>query len=386
MIQRKQLRAAVADALARGRIVALIGPRQSGKTTLARTFVDPSAAHYFDLEDPRSAQRLAEPVLALERLTGLVVIDEVQRMPDLFPILRVLADRDPLPAKFLVLGSAAMDWMRQSSESLAGRIEVIEMSGFTRAEVGDGHDIDHWSRGGMPRSFLAATDADSLIWRNQFMNAVIERDLPILGINASAPVLQRFWRMLAHYHAQTLNVSELATALQISQRHVRLYLDALEGVHMVRRLQPWHENMGKRQVKSPKIYIRDSGLYHALMDIETPERLFSHPKVGASWEGYALETLISAFSLRQVYFWGSTGGAELDLFSPLGNRRIGFEIKHVDAPKLTRSIQIALADLKLDHLFVVYPGPHRYPIAERVEAIPLAQLTSADFRLDLDIV
>jgi predicted AAA+ superfamily ATPase len=378
MIQRHRLKQKIAVALGRSRVVALIGPRQCGKTTLAREFVPANSINYFDLEDPRGADRLNEPMLALEDLSGLVVIDEVQRKPELFPVLRVLADRAPLPAHFLVLGSATLNWLRQSSESLAGRIEVIEMGGFSLEEIGAAALSAHWLRGGLPPSFLAATDADSLIWRTQFMSAIVERDLPMLGVGAPAALLRRFWNMLAHYHAQTWNASEISAALQISPKAARNYLDALEGAHMARQLQPWFENLGKRQVKSPKVYIRDSGLYHALMNIGTPYELLNHPKSGASWEGYALEEAIRALSLQQVYYWGTSGGAELDLFALHDGKRIGIEFKRVDAPRLTPSMRSALGDLKLDQLLVVYPGPLRYPIAERVEAVPLTALASPD--------
>lgn len=379
MIARDVLRMQIASALGRSRIVALIGPRQCGKTTLARLFVPANSINYFDLEDPRTQARLSEPMSALEMLSGLVVIDEVQRKPDLFPALRVLVDRTPLPARFLVLGSATMDWLQQSSESLAGRLEVIEMGGFSLNEVGSGALSTLWLRGGLPPSFLAASDVDSMVWRNQFVGAVVERDLPMLGVGAPAALLRRFWNMLAHYHGQTWNATELSTALQIGQKTTRRYLDALEGVHMVRQLQPWFENLTKRQLKSPKIYIRDSGLYHALMAIGTEFELLNHPKSGASWEGYAMEEVIRALSLHQVYYWGTSGGAELDLFAFHEGNRIGVEFKRVDAPRLTPSMRSALSDLKLDKLLVIYPGSLRYPVTERVEAVPLTLLASPDF-------
>ena len=381
MIKRQRLKQRISTALGRSRVVALIGPRQCGKTTLAREFVPSNSINYFDLEDPRGEDRLQQPMSALENLHGLVVIDEVQRKPNLFAILRVLADRTPLPARFLVLGSATLKWLQQSSESLAGRIEVIDMSGFSLQEVGATSLAMHWLRGGMPPSFLAANDADSIVWRNQFMNAVVERDLPMLGIGAPAALLRRYWRMLAHYHAQTWNASEISTSLQISQKATRQYLDVLEGVHMLRQLQPWFENIGKRQLKSPKIYIRDSGLFHALMNINNEFDLFNHPKSGASWEGYAIEEVIRSLSLSEVYFWGTNGGAELDLFTIHNGQRLGIELKQVDAPRLTPSMRSALTDLKLDKLLVIYPGPLRYPIAERVEAVPLSMLASTDFSL-----
>jgi hypothetical protein len=374
VIERKRLKAQIDTALRRSRVVALIGPRQCGKTTLAREYVASNSINYFDLESPRSAARLEEPLSALENLTGLVVIDEVQRQPDLFPILRVLADRDPLPAHFLVLGSATLNWLQQSSESLAGRIEVIEMGGFSLEEVGAAAQTVHWLRGGLPLSFLAQSDDDSFVWRESFMQAVVERDLPILGVGTPAPTLRRFWGMLAHYHAQIWNASAVATAMQISQPTARRYLDVLEGVHMIRQLQPWHENLSKRQIKSPKIYVRDSGIAHALLNIRTRYDLEHHPVVGASWEGYALEEVIRALRLRDVYFWATSNGAELDLFALKDGKRLGFEFKRVDAPRMTPSMRTALADLKLDSLQVIYPGDLRYTMGERVEAVPLRNL------------
>ena len=374
MLERKRLSRQIETALQRSRIVALIGPRQCGKTTLARQFVPANDINYFDLENPRSANRMEEPLLALENLTGLVVIDEVQRQPNLFPILRVLADRDPLPARFLVLGSATLQWLQQSSESLAGRIEVIEMSGFSLEEVGETAQMTHWVRGGLPLSFLGQSDVDSFAWRESFMQAVVERDLFILGVGTPAPTLRRFWNMLAHYHAQIWNANAIATAMQISQPTARRYLDVLEGVHMIRQLQPWHENLSKRQVKSPKIYVRDSGIAHALLNIRNDYDLVHHPLVGVSWEGYALEEVIRAFGLRDVYFWATNGGAELDLFALKDGKRLGFEFKRADAPRITPSMRIALADLKLDSLRVIYPGNQRYPLGEQVEAVPLTAL------------
>ncbi len=367
-------------ALARSRVAALIGPRQCGKTTLARTFVGPDSLNYFDLEDPVSLARLDEPMLALRDLTGLVVIDEIQRRPDLFPTLRVLTDRQPLPARFLILGSASPDLMRQSAESLAGRIEVMPMAGFGLAEVGPGNINTHWLRGGFPLAYLAANDEDSFSWRKNFVLTVLERDLPTLGIRIPAPTLLRFWTMLAHYHGQVWNGAELARSLSLSQPTVRRYLDLLEGVFMVRQLQPFLANPKKRQVKAPKIYLRDSGVLHQLLGIHTALDLESHPKVGASWEGYAVEEIIRAVQPDEAYFWGSHNGAELDLVLIKDGQRLGVECKRTAAPRMTPSMRIALEDLELARLWAVYPGDRAYPLADRIEAVPLAAIVQRDFR------
>jgi predicted AAA+ superfamily ATPase len=374
MIPRNSTHTAIVTALERSRVVALLGPRQCGKTTLARQFVPADATAYFDLEDPLSLARLDEPMTALRDLTGLVVIDEVQRRPELFPILRVLADRTPLPARFLILGSAAPDFLRQSSESLAGRMETVPLSGFSIADVGmSAHEV-HWLRGGFPLSFLATSDSNSVAWRKSFIQTLLERDIPSFGFGTPAPTLFRFWTMLAHYHGQVWNAAEPARSLGIGETSVRRYLDLLEGVYMVRQLQPWHENLKKRQVKSPKVYIRDSGLLHQLLGIRTLPELLSHPKCGASWEGYVIEEIISSVQPDEIYFWATHAGAELDLLLFKDGRRFGVEIKRADAPRLTPSMRAALEDLRLDRLLVVYPGDRRYALAEKVEVVPLLEL------------
>jgi hypothetical protein len=374
MVPRNSTHTAIVTALERSRIVALLGPRQCGKTTLARQFVPPDSTDYFDLEDPLSLARLDEPMTALRDLTGLVVIDEVQRRPELFPVLRVLADRTPLPARFLILGSAAPDLLRQSSESLAGRMETVPLSGFSIADVGmSAHEV-HWFRGGFPLSFLATSDSNSVAWRKSFIQTLLERDIPSLGLGTPAPTLFRFWTMLAHYHGQVWNAAEPARSLGIGETSVRRYLDLLEGVYMVRQLRPWHENLKKRQVKSPKVYIRDSGLLHQLLGIRTLPELLSHPKCGASWEGYVIEEIITRVQPDEVYFWATHAGAELDLLLFKDGRRFGVEIKRADAPRLTPSMRTALGDLRLDRLVVVYPGERRYALAERVEVVPLQVL------------
>jgi len=374
MILRNNTHNNITTALERSRIVAILGPRQCGKTTLARQFVPPDSTAYFDLEDPLSLARLDEPMTALRDLSGLVVIDEVQRRPELFPILRVLADRTPLPARFLILGSAAPDLLRQSSESLAGRMETVPLSGFTINDVGMSAHQVHWLRGGFPLSFLATSDSNSVAWRKSFIQTLLERDIPSFGLGTPAPTLFRFWTMLAHYHGQVWNAAEPARSLGIGETSVRRYLDLLEGVYMVRQLRPWHENLKKRQVKSPKVYIRDSGLLHQLLGIRTLPELLSHPKCGASWEGYVIEEIISSVQPDEVYFWATHAGAELDLLLFKDGRRFGVEIKRADAPRLTPSMRTALEDLRLDRLVVIYPGERRYALAEQVEVVPLMDL------------
>ncbi|MEI6071765.1 MAG: ATP-binding protein [Verrucomicrobiae bacterium] len=377
VIARKIEAGLIRSALKRSRVVALLGPRQCGKTTLARQFVPAGSLNYFDLEDPGSLARLTEPELALRPLKGLVVIDEIQRRPDLFPLLRVLADRRPLSARFLILGSAAPDLLRQSSETLSGRMETIPLEGFRLADLGASAPARHWLRGGFPLSYTARTEADSLAWRRQFLATFLERDMPQLGVTIPAIALRRFWIMLAHYHGQIWNAAELARALAVNESTVRRYLDLMTGVFMIRQLPPWFENLGKRQVKAPKIYVRDSGLLHALLGIATQRDLEHHPKVGASWEGYAVEEILKAQRPDEAYFWGTHNGAEIDLVLFRRRRRIGIECKRADAPTLTPSMRIALEDLKLDELLVVYPGDKRYSLAKNVQAVPLAELLNA---------
>ena len=375
MIYRKDLHERIKEALDRSRIVVLLGPRQCGKTTLAREFLNPDSANYFDLEDPVSLMRLEEPMTALRELEGLVVIDEIQRRAELFPILRVLADRKPLPARFLILGSASPDLLRQSSESLAGRVEVITMGGFDLVEVGSESSAKLWLRGGFPDSFTAPNESDSFSWRKNFIQTFLERDLPQAGISIAPTALFRFWSMLAHYHGQVWNAAEPAKSLGVSQPTVRRYLDLLTGFFMVRQLAPWHANLKKRQVKSPKIYFRDSGLLHQILGIRSEKDLLGSPKCGASWEGYVIEEVIQACQPDESYFWGTHNGAEIDLIMVKDGRLIGMECKRVDAPKLTPSMQIAMSDLKLDRIAVIYPGLKRYPLADKIEAVPLQELS-----------
>ncbi|MFN8439796.1 MAG: ATP-binding protein [Caldilineaceae bacterium] len=380
MIQRFDLTAQIQQALERSRVVVLLGPRQCGKTTLARTFVLPNTLNYFDLEDPVSLARLNEPMLALRDLQGLVVIDEVQRRPDLFPVLRVLVDRDPLPARFLILGSASPTLLRQSSESLAGRAETITMGGFTLSEVGSAHQARHWLRGGFPLSYLADNDENSLTWRKNFVQTFVERDLPQLGITIPSQAILRFWMLLGHYHGQVWNNAEAARALGVSEPTSRNYLDILTSSFMVNQLQPWFANISKRQVKSPKIYINDSGLLHYLLGIRNELELLTHNKIGASWEGYALCETLQTIRPDAAYFWATHAGAELDLLLLKNGRKLGVEFKRSDAPSFTPSMRTALADLQLDQLIVVYPGTLSYPLAESVTVVPLSALSS--FRLN----
>lgn len=375
MLDRFKNKECLSEALHRSRIVALIGPRQCGKTTLAQEFLSPDHLNYFDLEDPTSLARLDEPKIALEPLKGLVVIDEIQRRPQLFPLLRVLADRKPNPAKFLILGSSTPDLLRQSSESLAGRMETLELTGFRLAEVGENHCAQHWLRGGFPLSFLANSEKNSLAWRKNFIATFLERDLPSFGVGVSSVTMHRFWTMLAHYHGQIWNASEMAGSMNVAAVTTKRYLDILTSTFMMRQLQPWHENLGKRQVKAPKVYFRDSGIFHSLIGIRNESDLFTHPKLGASWEGYAIEETIRSLDPDQAYFWATHAGAELDLLLFKNGKRIGVECKRKDAPKLTPSMKTAIQDLKLDELRVIYPGTKSYPLAENITVTPLASLS-----------
>lgn len=374
MIRREIDARLVRSALKRSRVVALLGPRQSGKTTLARQFVRPDSVNYFDLEDPSGLARLSEPDTALRPLKGLVVIDEIQRRPELFPLLRVLADRRPLPARFLILGSASPALLKQSSETLAGRLETIPLEGFRLADLGAPGQGRHWLRGGFPLAFTARTEVASFAWRRQFLQTFLERELPQLGVQIPAVTLRRFWNMVAHYHGQIWNAAELARALAVNESTVRRYLDLMTGVFMLRQLPPWFENLGKRQVKAPKVYVRDSGLLHSLLGIGSARELELHPKVGASWEGYAVEEILKALRPDEAYYWATHNGAEIDLVLFKKGRRFGIECKRADAPTLTPSMRIALADLKLDQLIVAYPGKRRYWLAKKVEVVPLARL------------
>ena len=371
-------------ALARSPVTALLGPRQCGKTTLARHIADSHSAGqatFFDLESAPDERRLENPELALGRLRGLVVLDEIQRLPHLFNVLRVLADRPAAPAKFLILGSASPVLVRGVSESLAGRVEFVELGGFDVAEAGQSNWLELWRRGGSPRSFLAASDDDSNAWRSDFVRTFLERDIPQLGISTPAAAMRRFWTMLAHWHGQTWNAAELGRAMSATDKTVRRYLDLLTGTFMVRQLQPWFENVAKRQVKAPKVYLRDSGLLHTLLDIPDEAALFAHPRVGASWEGFVVEQVLRVLRVRDAWFWGAHSGGKVDLLVRHAGRRIGFEAKFNEAPKLSRSMHQVVDLLALDHLFVLCPTRAEYPLAERVTVLPAREIAALPERL-----
>ena len=372
MLSRPGLSESLRVALRRSPVVALLGPRQCGKTTLALAQAEGQRATVLDLEDPNTLGALDNPRTVLGPLEGLVVIDEIQRRPELFPVLRVLADRKGNKAKFLILGSASPELLRQSSESLAGRIAFVEMGGFDLSEVGVPELERLWLRGGFPRSFLADDDASSYAWREDFVRTFLERDLPQMGLSLPPLLLRRFWTMAAHYHGQTWNSSEVAGALGVNDTTARRYLDILAGAYMLRLLPPWFENLGKRQRKAPKVYFRDSGLLHALLGLGAREAVLSHPKAGASWEGFALEQVLRLVPTRDAYYWAVHGGAELDLMTIHRAKRMGFEFKLSDAPKLTRSMEQSRDDLGLDRLWVIFPGERAYDLGSRIRALPLA--------------
>ena len=356
----------------------LVGPRQSGKTTLARLLVSEDSPNYFDLEDPASLVRLDEPLTALGTLKGLIVIDEVQRRPDLFPILRVLVDRSQSTARFLILGSASGDLLRQTSESLAGRMEQLAIGGFTLNEVGADAEQALWVRGGFPRSYLAASESDSLSWRRSFTQTLVERDLPTWGVRIPASALQRFWMLLAHYHGQIWNAAEPARTLSQSESTIRRYLDVLTDAFMIRQLQAYHVNVKKRQVKAPKIFVRDSGLFHQLLGIESLDALLLHPKLGASWEGFVIEQILMTQPHDQAYYWATHQGAEIDLVIQKGDKIYGIECKRKDAPKMTPSIRVAQQDLGLSKVIVVYPGQKRYRLSDTTEVIPVSAIAAGE--------
>ncbi len=381
MIQREQHLQQITQALGQFPVVAMLGARQVGKTTLARQLAAQwdGPTHHFDLEDPDDQARLSDPAFVLRPLTGLVVLDEIQTQPRLFPLLRVLADRPDAPARFLILGSAAPELLRNTSESLAGRVTFYEQGGLSLNELADDQMDDLWLRGGFPRSFLAADLATSRAWREAFIRTYLERDLPQLGINLPALTLRRFWTMLGHYHAQTWNGSELARALGVSDKTVSRYLDILEGTFMTWRLRPWHSNLGKREVKAPKVYLSDTGLLHSLLGIAGQQDLLAHPKCGASWEGFALREIIrhTGAGRDEVYFWALHSGAELDLLILHNTKRLGFEVKLTRSPTVTPSMRAAQAALQLDHLYVVCHGNAAdapWPLTDGISALPLPAL------------
>lgn len=375
MIKRDAVEADVRRALRRFPVILITGPRQCGKTTLARRLERAEGGTYFDLEDPEVPLRPETAMLVLKDLRGLVVLDEFQRQPKLFEVLRVLADRRPLPARFLVLGSASPDLVRGVSETLAGRAAYLEMGGFDLREIGATPLNRLWVRGGFPDSFLAPGDASSLEWRKHFVRSLLERDIPQLGIRVPAATLRRFWIMLAHYHGQIWNSADFARSLGSQESTARRYLDILTGSFLVRQLPPWFANIGKRVVRSPKVYLRDTGLLHALLGLGDLRAVRSHPTMGFSWEGFALEQVVRLTRAENdAHFFATHAGAELDLLLQRRGRRFGFEFKYADSPRTTKSIRVVMADLRLDRLWVVYPGSRRYPLDAKITALPLADL------------
>jgi uncharacterized protein len=378
ILQRKEYQHRIKERLMDYPVLALLGPRQVGKTTMARTFgkmlAPEKQVHFFDLESPADLARLTNSELILESLNGFVVLDEIQRKPDLFPLLRVLVDRPYNPARFLVLGSASPSLIKETSDSLAGRISFIDIHGFSLRELEPNCLFDRWWRGGFPRSYLARNDSTARQWHEDFFRTFLERDIPQLGISIPSTTLRRFWTMVAHYHGQIVKLSELARSIGSSEPTARRYLDILSGTYVVRQLPPWFENLKKRQVKSPKVYIRDSGICHALLGIQNRKDLQANPKLGASWEGFCIEQILDLTGDRNAYFWATHSGAELDLLLFHQGKRLGFEFKYSETPQVTKSMRIAQEDLKLDHLYVVHPGKHSFPLDTNLEATTLPDM------------
>ena len=374
MIPRLQYLEQLGNSVRRSPVTALLGPRQCGKTTLARIFGKNREATYFDLESQPDLRRLQNPELVLGALQGLVVLDEIQVLPNLFNVLRVLVDRPDKSVRFLILGSASPQIVKRVSETLAGRVEFIQLAGFNLLEIGTDQMQTLWARGGFPRSYLADSDSDSLAWREGFIQTFLERDIPQLGITIPAPAMRRFWTMMENYHGQTWNASELARSMGLSDKTVRSYLDILTGTFMVRQLQPWYENIGKRQVKAPKIYLRDSGLLHSLLSLSGHYELMGHPRLGASWEGFAIEQILQAVRPQEAFFWSTYSGAEIDLFLFHEGKRQGFEVKFNEAPGISKSMRMTLNDLALEHLWLIYPGETRYPVDDHITVLPLSEI------------
>jgi len=383
MIERKQEMDDVKRLLKRNPIVGIVGARQVGKTTLAQELIKQNrgSVSYYDLENPEDLARLADPMLVLKRHRGLVAIDEIQRFPEIFPVLRVLADRAKTPARFLILGSASPELLQSSSETLAGRVTFHHLKGFSLNEVGIDNGTDLWLRGGFPRAYLAGSHTASHQWRRDFIRTFLERDLPQLGITVRATTMQRFWNMLAHYHGQVWNASEFGRSFGVADTTVRNYLDVLSAALVVRQLQPWYENISKRQVKSPKVYLSDSGILHALLNLRTLRDVEGHPKLGASWEGFVIDQITRCLRVdsEECFFWSTHAGAELDLLIVRGKRRIGFEIKRTSSPHITPSMRHAVEDLKLNRLDVIHAGDESYPMAAKIRAVALKNML-ADVR------
>jgi predicted AAA+ superfamily ATPase len=374
MIRRRRYIEEVTRAVKRSPVTAILGPRQCGKTTLAREFTRDKKSYRFDLESPPDRARLQNAQLVLGALEGIIVIDEIQVMPELFSVLRVLVDNPDCKAKYLILGSASPHIVRNVSESLAGRVEFVELSGFDLSEAGERHWEKLWIRGGFPRSFLSKSGNDSAAWREGFIKTFLERDIPQLGISIPATAMRRFWMMLAHYHGQVWNASEIGRAMGLSDKTVRSYLDILTGTFMIRQLQPWHENISKRQIRSPKVYFRDTGLLHSLLGLNDMHSLVGHPRVGSSWEGFVIEQVLRKFRPSESFFWGTHTGNEIDLFLIDNGKRYGFEIKFSETPGVTKSMHIALQDLRLDHLWIIHPGRHSYPVHDKITAQPIQEV------------
>ena len=378
MLERPIDRQALLDAVERAPVTLLTGPRQAGKSTLARQTIQSPPDAFFDLEDYRDLVLLEEPALVLGDTGETIVIDEAQRAPGLFPMLRVLVDENRRPGRFLILGSASPDLVGLGSESLAGRVTFVELGGFRLTDTGPDRIEKLWLRGGLPESFLAVDDDVSGLWRDDYISTFLERDLAGLGFRYPATTMRRFWTMLAHCHGQRWNGTEIARSIGVSVSTVRRYVDALSDALVIRQLPPWHANIAKRQVRSPRLYVRDSGLLHRLLGINTIRDLQSHPKVGASWEGMIIEQLLTVHGRCSPSYWSTHGGAELDLRLELNGRILGFEIKRTARPTTTKSMHIALADLELDHLIVVHAGTRRYQLRERITAISATELLTSD--------
>ena len=371
MIARSNYQLRIQNALRRSKITALLGPRQCGKTTLAKELSSRISSHFLDMESPSDRARLASPELYLKNLRGLVIIDEIQLMPELFPILRVISDQSPDNGLFLILGSASPELVQNASESMAGRIEFVDIHGFDLSEIGAKGLSRLWERGGFPLSYLADSEEDSVAWREGFVRTFLQRDLPELGINISSATIRRFWTMLAHSHGQVLNSSQLARSMGMNDKTIKYYIDILVATYMIRALQPWFVNLKKRQVKSPKIYFTDTGLLHHLLGISNLDSLLGHPQLGSSWESFALEQILRNNPGLVPYFWSTYSGAELDLLYTENGQNFGIEFKYTEAPKSTKSMHSAMHDLGLEKLYVIYPGLEKYPLSESIEVCPL---------------